>query len=94
MAVRDVLKNLMDTMDGREFIYSLLEGSGVEEDSFNVQPQIMAYYAGRQSVGRALLKSIRALDEGHHKEYLMREEARARDKPEKPKDTFFEKFVE
>lgn len=87
----------MTTEEGREFIFDLLETTGVNRYSgITINSNIVSYAIGRRSIGEELLGVLRNdIDDGLKLELLMRQEARARPK-EKQKDLYemFEGGVE
>lgn len=94
---KELLAHIMTTEEGREFIFDLLETTGVNRYSgITINSNIVSYAIGRRSIGEELLGVLRNdIDDGLKLELLMRQEARARPK-EKQKDLYemFEGGVE
>lgn len=94
---KELLAHIMATEEGREFVFELLETTGIDRYSgITINSNIMSYAIGRRSIGEELLGVLRKdIDDGLKLELLMRQEARARPK-EKQKDPYgiFEGGVE
>lgn len=86
------LLNIMETSEGRSFVWKLLEGTGVEAGNFNPEPCRNAWLAGRASVGVELLNILRDTERGAELEYIMRREARH--PPDEEEDDFYKQFKE
>ena len=87
------LLNVMETSEGRQFVWYLLEGTGAEAGNFNPEPCRNAWYAGRASIGIELLKLMRQTERGTELEFIMRREAR-QPPAETDQEDFYEQFKE
>lgn len=61
----DFLKSLgevLKTAEGKKVIFGILERAGIYRDSFSLEPGLMPYISGQQSVGRWLILQLGALD--------------------------------
>lgn len=87
------LLNIMETSEGREFIWELLEGTGVDHGNFNPEPVRNAWLAGRASLGVEVLNILRSTERGAELEYIMRREARHPPDVE-IQDDFYQQFKE
>lgn len=76
--MQDDLDAIMSKEGGRRFIMQLLLEAGTDESCFCADPQLLAYYEGRRSLGVAVLGEVRRLTSGLEYERQMRIEARAR----------------
>lgn len=87
------LLNIMETSEGRIFVWKLLEGTGVDAGNFNPEPCRNAWLAGRASLGVELLNILRNTERGTELEYIMRMEARQ--PPAEPaQEDFYDQFKE
>lgn len=57
-AREDVVRNLMSTMQGREFVWNILEDCRIFSSTFNGDALQSAFNEGRRSAGLALLAAI------------------------------------
>lgn len=87
------LMYIMETSEGRRFVWELLEGTGVEAGNFNPEPCKNAWLAGRASLGVELLNILRSSERGSELEYIMRREAR-HPPDETVEDDFYKQFKE
>lgn len=87
------LLNIMETEGGRKFVWTLLEGTGVDSGAFNPEPCKNAWLAGRASLGVEILSLLRNTERGAELEYIMRREARHPPDEEAEKD-FIQQFKE
>lgn len=55
---REVVTNLMNTPEGREWFNDLMEIAGTFHDGFNSDPFIHANNAGRRSIGQYVLAQV------------------------------------
>ena len=53
------LASIMRLSDGRKFVHRLIVQAGTNTDTFNVEPHIHAYNAGRRSIGTWLVDEVR-----------------------------------
>lgn len=53
------LASIMRLSDGRKFVHRLIAHAGTDVDTFNVDPHVHAYNAGRRSIGTWLLNEVR-----------------------------------
>jgi hypothetical protein len=71
-----VLKAVLSTPEGREYLWDLIARAGVYETPFAIEPVLMAFKAGRQNFG---LEIVKELTQNHPAEFLaMEREARSR----------------
>lgn len=87
-----LLLKLMETEEGREFVFMLLEFSGVDSGSFQPDPYGNAWLIGRASVGAAILEALRNSERGIDLEAIMRREARY--PPGEAQEDFYKQFKE
>lgn len=94
MKFEEILSNTLETENGRQLIFEILEMTGINDTAyFTVNGTVNAYYQGKRTVGNELLNKIRGLNDGLEKELLMRREAKARPKPLRKDARFYDNFI-
>ncbi len=94
MNFQEILQDTMESENGRQLIYGILEMTGINDTAvFTANGTVNAYYQGQRAVGSELLNNIRKFRDGFELECMMRKEARARPKTPKKKQVFYDNFI-